>query len=45
VDHLAEHFKDGSRMPQWEGDWGLDPIALSMLRNAVLPSQRSLANS
>ncbi|KAJ5595277.1 uncharacterized protein N7459_001485 [Penicillium hispanicum] len=42
-DHLAEHFKkDGARMEQWMGDWGLDVSAMSALRNAVLPSQRSL---
>lgn len=40
VDHLAIHFKKGSRMDQWEGDWGLDVSALAVLRNAVLPSQR-----
>ncbi|KAL1855010.1 hypothetical protein Plec18170_004422 [Paecilomyces lecythidis] len=40
VDHLAAHFKEGCHMGQWDGDWGLDPSALSMLRNAVLPSER-----
>ncbi|KAJ5779344.1 Homeodomain [Penicillium paradoxum] len=40
ADHLAGHFKKGSRMDQWEGDWGLDAAALAVLRNAVLPSQR-----
>lgn len=40
ADHLAEHFKSGSRMHQWTGDWGLDPSAMSILRNAVLPSER-----
>ena len=40
VDHLALHFKEGCRMEQWEGGWGLDASALSVLRNAVLPSQR-----
>ncbi|KAL1878467.1 hypothetical protein Plec18167_004541 [Paecilomyces lecythidis] len=40
VDHLAAHFKKGCHMGQWDGDWGLDPSALSMLRNAVLPSER-----
>jgi hypothetical protein len=40
ADHLAEHFKGGSRMHQWAGDWGLDSSAMSILRNAVLPSER-----
>ncbi|KAJ5138829.1 Homeodomain [Penicillium bovifimosum] len=42
TEHLASHFKKGSRMVEWEGDWGLDPYALGMLRNTILPSQRDL---
>lgn len=33
TDHLAEHFKAGWRMAQWEGDWGFDRSILSVLRN------------
>lgn len=44
AEHLAEHFKNGARMQQWVGDWGLDSSALSILRNAILPVQRSLAS-
>lgn len=44
AEHLAGHFKKGSRMDQWEGDWGLDASALSVLRNAIPPSQRAVAN-
>lgn len=44
ADHLAEHFKQGSRMHQWVGDWGLDPFTMSILRDAVLPSERSPIN-
>ncbi|KAJ5823198.1 Homeodomain [Penicillium robsamsonii] len=44
AEHLAAHFKKGSRMDQWEGDWGLDASALSILRNAVPPSQRAGVN-
>lgn len=44
AEHLAEHFKNGARMQQWIGDWGLDASAMSILRNAVLPSRRSLAS-
>ncbi|KAJ5762392.1 uncharacterized protein N7511_005774 [Penicillium nucicola] len=42
VDHLADHFKNGFRMYQWEGDWGLDSEAMGVLRNAMLPSGRAL---
>lgn len=45
VDHLAGHFKKGARMDEWEGNWGLDPSALAVLRNAVLPSQRFIVDS
>lgn len=44
VEHIAEHFKNGARMQQWVGDWGLDSSAMSVLRNAVLPSQRALSS-
>ncbi|KAJ5169434.1 Homeodomain [Penicillium coprophilum] len=44
AEHLAAHFKKGSRMDQWEGDWGLDASALSVLRNAIPPSQRVVVN-
>lgn len=40
AEHLAAHFKKGSRMEEWEGDWGLDAATMSILRNVVLPSQR-----
>lgn len=43
--HLAEHFKNGARMDQWVGDWGLDSATMSVLRNAVLPSQRAIVNT
>ncbi|KAF7160348.1 hypothetical protein CNMCM6106_007789 [Aspergillus hiratsukae] len=39
-DHLADHFKQGCRMHQWVGDWGLDPYMLGSLQNAILPSER-----
>ena len=41
TDHLAEHFKGGSRMVQWVGDgWGLEPSMLTVLRHARVPSNR-----
>ena len=42
ADHLAEHFKNGWRMADWSGDWGLDPLYQAMLRDAVLPADRSV---
>lgn len=40
ADHLTDHFKAGFSMHQWVGDWGLDSSAMSVLRNAILPSER-----
>jgi hypothetical protein len=40
ADHLAEHFKNGRRMAEWSGDWGLDPFYQVMLRDAILPADR-----
>ncbi|KAL5339959.1 hypothetical protein BJX70DRAFT_136599 [Aspergillus crustosus] len=45
ADHLATHFKEGCRMAQWIGDWGLEPSILSSLRNAVLPIDRGLSRA
>jgi hypothetical protein len=42
VDHLTDHFKNGSRMYQWEGGWGFDELAMAVLRNATLPSERAM---
>lgn len=42
AEHLAAHFKKGARMEQWQGDWGLNADSMMNLRNAVLPSRRSL---
>ncbi|KAE8377858.1 hypothetical protein BDV26DRAFT_262836 [Aspergillus bertholletiae] len=40
TNHIAAHFKEGARMEQWEGDWGLEAEISSVLRNAVLPGKR-----
>ncbi|CAG8217115.1 unnamed protein product [Penicillium olsonii] len=40
AEHLANHFKNGTRMDEWEGDWGFDACTMNSLRNAVLPSER-----
>lgn len=37
VDHLAEHFKTGSTMVDWKGDWGFEPSILSTVENATPP--------
>ncbi|KZF24823.1 hypothetical protein L228DRAFT_217203 [Xylona heveae TC161] len=44
ANHLAVHFKNGSHMDQWVGDWGFDSSVLSFLRNGVLPSQRAFTD-
>ncbi|PWY88767.1 homeobox and C2H2 transcription factor [Aspergillus sclerotioniger CBS 115572] len=37
VDHLASHFKNGSTMAQWQGDWGFEPFVQSLVENAMPP--------
>lgn len=37
VDHLAEHFKTGSDMKDWKGDWGFENSVLSNVENAMPP--------
>ncbi|EEY16169.1 conserved hypothetical protein [Verticillium alfalfae VaMs.102] len=37
VDHLAEHFKNGMTMADWEGDWGFEPRVLEMVENSIAP--------
>lgn len=37
VDHLAEHFKTGSDMKDWKGDWGFENSILSNVENAMPP--------
>ncbi|KAI8304979.1 hypothetical protein K4K61_005726 [Colletotrichum sp. SAR11_59] len=36
-DHLADHFKNGSTMTDWQGDWGFEPAVMEMLDNAMPP--------
>ncbi|KAJ5815140.1 hypothetical protein N7474_006917 [Penicillium riverlandense] len=45
AEHLSEHFRNGARMEQWAGDWGLDAMAMGVLRNVVLPAQRGQGDS
>ncbi|KAM6510000.1 hypothetical protein FALCPG4_017633 [Fusarium falciforme] len=37
VDHLAEHFKNGSTMADWKGDWGFEASVLDMLESSIPP--------
>ncbi|KAM6530280.1 hypothetical protein FALCPG4_008407 [Fusarium falciforme] len=37
VDHLADHFKSGSTMADWKGDWGFDHDVNEMIENAIPP--------
>ncbi|EEU36737.1 uncharacterized protein NECHADRAFT_51835 [Fusarium vanettenii 77-13-4] len=37
VDHLAEHFKNGSTMADWKGDWGFEASILDMLESSIPP--------
>ncbi|KAJ6129473.1 hypothetical protein N7512_002253 [Penicillium capsulatum] len=37
MDHLAEHFKQGADMSQWQGDWGFEPHVACQVENAMPP--------
>ncbi|KAF5011808.1 hypothetical protein FDECE_2098 [Fusarium decemcellulare] len=37
VDHLADHFKTGTSMKEWKGDWGFDPSVLFRVEHAIPP--------
>ncbi|KAI5465039.1 hypothetical protein BGZ63DRAFT_351527 [Mariannaea sp. PMI_226] len=37
VDHIAEHFKDGKTMVDWQGEWGFDRNVLDMVENSMAP--------
>lgn len=43
VEHLSEHFQNGTRMEEWNGDWGFDPEVSSILERATLPETRRRA--
>lgn len=44
VDHLADHFKSGSTMADWEGDWGFEPHVLEMVENSIAPCESRSRN-
>jgi hypothetical protein len=37
TEHLAEHFKAGKTMADWNGEWGFEPAVLKMVEGAVPP--------
>ncbi|KAJ3537640.1 hypothetical protein NM208_g6228 [Fusarium decemcellulare] len=37
ADHLANHFKLGKTMADWEGDWGFERSILQIVENAIPP--------
>jgi hypothetical protein len=37
TDHLAEHFKTGLTMGDWQGDWGFEDSVLKLVESAVPP--------
>lgn len=37
IDHLAEHFKVGKSMAEWEGDWGFEKNILKLVENGIPP--------
>ncbi|KAH7129541.1 hypothetical protein B0J13DRAFT_453524 [Dactylonectria estremocensis] len=37
TEHLAEHFKSGSTMADWKGDWGFDAQVVQNIDNAIPP--------
>lgn len=37
VEHLAQHFKAGSTMAEWLGDWGFDAAVLATIENSMPP--------
>lgn len=37
TDHLADHFKLGSTMADWKGDWGFEAPILARLESAIAP--------
>lgn len=41
VVHLAEHFKGGSTMQDWRGNWGFDEPIEQVVERATLPEERS----
>lgn len=43
VDHLADHFKAGSTMEHWKGDWGFEAKIIDRIDNAMPPCKHGSA--
>lgn len=41
LNHIAAHFKSGTTMADWKGNWGFEPAVLEMLENAMPPCKPS----
>ncbi|KGY15536.1 hypothetical protein PABG_11528 [Paracoccidioides brasiliensis Pb03] len=37
VEHLSAHFKAGTDMSQWKGDWGFEPFVQRLVENSIPP--------
>lgn len=37
ADHLADHFKSGQSMAEWQGDWGFESHVLDLVENGMPP--------
>lgn len=37
TDHLADHFKMGQTMADWQGEWGFDTEVLKLVENSIPP--------
>ncbi|KAH6655838.1 hypothetical protein BKA67DRAFT_592008 [Truncatella angustata] len=37
IDHLADHFKEGKTMADWQGDWGFETNVLDMVEKSMPP--------
>lgn len=40
TDHLADHFKSGTTMASWQGDWGFDSYIAPLVETAISPGTR-----
>lgn len=39
ADHISRHFKSGTSMVDWTGDWGFEPEILPHVENAIPPCE------
>lgn len=39
VNHLAEHFKNGKSIADWQGGWGFEAPVLAMIENSMPPCE------